>query len=141
MSQTVRGVPARTSSVQTSRTRRKSVGAVAGSGEEVNSLTLSTEQICRALHAYRKKLGSSQEALAHESVKEFEKELSMTARALADKAKSETVMVKLLDQYSQRLLGMLDDKMRANVESKIRRESEVAGAEAEEALRKHMSKA
>lgn len=70
---------ARSSSRRTSidfRTRNK-----ASSRSEFGSLDMSTEQVCRTLRAYRKKLnGSSQHMKAQ---KELERELSLTLRAVS----------------------------------------------------------
>ena len=84
------------------------------------SLSTSTDQVCRSLRSYRKKLASSaDEPLAPEALRELERELGLTARALGEKAMKsrgqaeETVMVKLLSQYSERLLEMLDEKFAA----------------------------
>ncbi|KAB5582536.1 WD40-repeat-containing domain protein [Coniochaeta sp. 2T2.1] len=56
------------------------------------SLSMATEQTCRQLRAYRKKLASS-ESISQDDV-------------------SEKVLSGLLDQYSERLVSMLDEKLR-----------------------------
>jgi hypothetical protein len=53
------------------------------SGSEFGSLSMSTEQVCRALRAYRKKLQTSAEPL--NSVTELERELDLTSRALSER--------------------------------------------------------
>lgn len=106
-----------------SQIRRPSLGSrpkSAGSVSEFGSLAASTEQVCRTLKAYRKKLASSSDNLASETVRELERELGLTARAVGEKAiksKSldENAMVKLLDQYSERLVEMLDEKISASL--------------------------
>ena len=77
---------------------------------------MATEQACRTLRAYRKKLLSS-ESVKEESLKELDQELRLTAMALGEKsvktkAISETVLTGLLDQYSERLVSMFDEKLR-----------------------------
>ncbi|KAI9826175.1 MAG: hypothetical protein M1819_007431 [Sarea resinae] len=101
------------------RSRTKSAGNV----NEFGTLNMSTEQVCRTLRAYRRKLNSSSETVRAENVKELERELSLTARALGDKAiktqeLSETVVVKLLDQYSDKLVEILDQKIAMSLAKK-----------------------
>ncbi|KAG6033112.1 hypothetical protein E4U19_006886 [Claviceps sp. Clav32 group G5] len=80
------------------------------------SLNMATEQACRTLRAYRKKL-SSAEPISAEVLTELDQELRLTAAALGDrairsKAMNETVLSGLLDQYSERLVTLLDEKLR-----------------------------
>ncbi|KAH6683069.1 WD40-repeat-containing domain protein [Halenospora varia] len=91
-------------------------GKGTGNFSEFGSLNMATEQACRTLRAYRKKLLSS-EAVKEESLKELDQELRLTAMALGEKslkskAISETVLTGLLDQYSERLVSMFDEKLR-----------------------------
>jgi len=77
---------------------------------------MATEQACRMLRAYRKKLLSS-ETVKESSLKELDQELRLTAVALGEKSVktktiSETVLTGLLDQYSERLVSMFDEKLR-----------------------------
>jgi hypothetical protein len=77
---------------------------------------MATEQACRTLRAYRKKL-SSAEPITAEVLTELDQELRLTAAALGDrairsKAMNETVLSGLLDQYSERLVNLLDEKLR-----------------------------
>jgi hypothetical protein len=77
---------------------------------------MATEQACRTLRAYRKKLLSS-EAVKEETLKELDQELRLTAMALGEKslkskAISETVLAGLLDEYSDRLVSLFDEKLR-----------------------------
>jgi len=77
---------------------------------------MSTEQASRTLRAYRKKLSTS-EPIKDEVLKELEQELRLTAvalgeRSLKSKAISETLLSGLLDQYSNRLVSMFDEKLR-----------------------------
>ncbi|KAL4867721.1 hypothetical protein BDV12DRAFT_170957 [Aspergillus spectabilis] len=62
------------------RTRARSSGK-----SEFGSLNMSTEQVCRTLKAYRKKLNGSSEPL--NSQKELERELGLTLRILSARAK------------------------------------------------------
>ncbi|GKT49987.1 mitogen-activated protein kinase-binding protein 1 [Colletotrichum spaethianum] len=81
------------------------------------SLNMSTEQTCRTLRAYRKKL-SSTEPLSEDVIFELDQELRLTAAALGErasrtKAMHDTVLLSgLLDQYEERLASMLDEKLR-----------------------------
>ncbi|KAG9257518.1 WD40-repeat-containing domain protein [Emericellopsis atlantica] len=80
------------------------------------TLNMATEQTCRTLRVYRKKLESA-EPLSPEVLAELDRELRLTAAALGDrairsKAMNETVLSGLLDQYSERLVTLLDEKMR-----------------------------
>ncbi len=95
-----------------SRGRTKSTGNFS----EFGTLNMATEQACRTLRAYRKKLLSS-ETVREEALKELDQELRLTAIALGEKslkskAISETVLTGLLDQYSERLVSMFDEKLR-----------------------------
>lgn len=83
---------------------------------------MATEQACRTLRAYRKKLLSS-ETVREESLKELDQELRLTAIALNEKSLknrkengregiSEEVLTGLLDQYSERLVSLFDEKLR-----------------------------
>lgn len=100
------------------RSRTKSGG---GPGEGVNNLIASTEQMCRNLRIYRKKLVTSTDSLSPENLAAVERELGLTLRAVSEKAMKargaadETVMVKMLSQYSERLLEMLDEKFAATI--------------------------
>lgn len=77
-----------------------------------NDLVASTQQVCRSLNAYRRKLANSEDPLPIENVRELERELSQTARALAEKAaRSEAVMEKLLDRYGERLVEIMERKI------------------------------
>lgn len=103
------------------RPRRKSMSA-ASSPSAPNALTVSTDSLCRSLQSYRKKLSSSSDLLALDSVRELERELSLTAKVLAQKhERSDTVMAKILDQYSERLVGILDEKIEASIARQMRR--------------------
>jgi WD40 repeat protein len=88
----------------------------AGNFSEFGSLNMATEQACRTLRAYRKKLLSS-EAVKDDVLKELDQELRLTSMALGEKSLksktiSETLLTGLLDQYSDRLVSMFDEKLR-----------------------------
>lgn len=113
-----------------SRGRTKS----SGNFSEFGSLNMATEQTCRQLRMYRKKLLSS-EPIKEESLRELDQELRLTAVALGEKsvkskAISETLLTGLLDQYSDRLVTMFDEKLRLS-----RQESNEAMTPAEEVER------
>ncbi|KAF5021377.1 hypothetical protein F66182_6566 [Fusarium sp. NRRL 66182] len=86
------------------------------------SLNNATEQTCRQLRSYRKKLASS-EPISQENLTELDQELRLTAAALGDRAirsraMNETVLSGLLDQYSERLITLLDEKLRLSYQPK-----------------------
>lgn len=94
---------------------------------EFGSIGSSTESLCRTLRAFRKRLANSTDTMSSELAREVERELAATARAVGEKVKSkefdETVMVKLLDQYSERLVTLLDEKIAASVAQRVRENS------------------
>lgn len=98
-------------------------------GTDFGSLTSSTESLCRTLRAYRKRIANSNDSLGADVVREVERELALTARVVGEKAKSniglnETAIQKLLDQYSERLVNILDEKISASVALHVRHNSE-----------------
>jgi len=107
------------------RARTKTNGALANDATPngVGSLVYSTDMVCRNLRTYRKKLASSSDHLEPETLRELERELALTARAVGEKATKsrgvleESMMVKLLNQYSERLMEMLDSKFAARKEN------------------------
>ncbi|KAI9844558.1 MAG: hypothetical protein M1837_005517 [Sclerophora amabilis] len=75
-----------------------------------------TGQLCQSLRIYRANLGSSSEGPQLEGLKELERELHLTTKALADKLMRPEEMTgmdvsKLLDNYSERLVEMIDEKL------------------------------
>jgi hypothetical protein len=89
------------------------------------SLNMSTEQTCRTLRAYRRKLAST-DPISQEVLAELDQELRLTAVALGDratrsKAMSDTMLSGLLDQYSEQLVSLLDKKLHLD---KYRRSSD-----------------
>lgn len=91
------------------------------------SLTSSTESVCRTLRAYRKKLANStpSDNIAPETMRELEKELKLTARVLSQKSQGKTIdeamMARLLDQASEKIVEMLDERIKERVENGFRR--------------------
>lgn len=98
---------------------------------EFGSLNNTTEQVCRTLRAYRNKINST-ENVRDELEKELVRELQLTAQAIekrrereslvlrerdASKGRkiSDTVLVGLLDQYSERLVRVFDEKLRLSM--------------------------
>ncbi|KAI1083947.1 WD domain-containing protein [Whalleya microplaca] len=95
------------------------------------SLNMATEQACRTLRAYRRKLTST-DPISQEVLAELDQELRLTAVALGDratrsKAMSDTMLNGLLDQYSERLVAMLDEKLRLTYRSPSDQELESPG--------------
>ncbi|KXX79974.1 Mitogen-activated protein kinase-binding protein 1 [Madurella mycetomatis] len=113
------------------------------------SLSMATEQTCRQLRAYRKKLATSSAEINDDLLTQLDAELRLTAGALGErairtrssggggryhqghhhhshtKAVSESVLLEgLLDQYSERLVSMLDEKLRLRLSEDDGRERE-----------------
>ena len=96
-------------------------GATAATAAAAASLAHSTAALCRALRSYRKKLAGAPSAAAAaalpaDALREVERELGLTARAVGERGRSsravdEGVMVRLLSQYSERLIEMLGDRI------------------------------
>jgi hypothetical protein len=110
------------SEIPNPRLRQSTARASIGPGVPTsNELASSTDIICRALRSYRRKLASSNETLAPECLRDIEREIGLTARAVGEKALKnkeaveENVMVKLLNQYSERLMEMLDERFKGAV--------------------------
>lgn len=110
-----------------------STGAGAGAGTGAGAAPLSqaalAEQTCRQLRAYRKKLSSSTEALPAGAAAELDAELRLTMAALGEKRAGgngqgqgqeqgqgkepcESALDGLLDRYNERLVSMLDERLR-----------------------------
>jgi WD40 repeat protein len=94
---------------------------------EFGSLGASTEILCRTLRTFRKRLTTSNDTMSSELAREVERELAATARAIGERVKpkefDETVMVKILDEYSERLVSMLDERIAASVAQRVRESS------------------
>ena len=99
-----------------------------GSTTGFGSVTASTESVCRTLRAYRKRLAnSSTEVLAPHVLRELGTELKLTARVVGEKSQGksldENTMAKLLDQASDKIVDLLDERIRERVGTEVRRSS------------------
>jgi WD40 repeat protein len=95
----------------------------AGNFSEFGTLNMATEQVCRTLRAYQKKL-TTNELIRESLLQELDQELRLTAKALGEKtlktkAMSESVLAGLLDQYSERLVSIFDEKLRLSLSTNI----------------------
>lgn len=107
------------------RPRRPSFGArsrtkSASNVSEFGSINVTTDQVCRTLKAYRKKLSTSGEKLRAENARELENELELTVEAVGGRtrrhqAASEAMMGDLLKQYSEELGQMIDKRVAISV--------------------------
>ncbi|KKA26261.1 hypothetical protein TD95_000014 [Thielaviopsis punctulata] len=100
----------------TSSSRKKSNSNLKASGNSNSNLNTATEQACRTLRAYRKKLTST-EPISQSTLEELDQELRLTVsalsnRAIRSRAVDESMLSGLLDEYSERLVSMLDEKLR-----------------------------
>ena len=72
-------------------------------------------------------MNTAPETLTTEATRELEKELRLTALVVAErqqgKTLDETVMAKLLDSASDKLVGLLDEKIKERVETEVRKSS------------------
>ncbi|KAL9087604.1 MAG: hypothetical protein Q9159_003554 [Coniocarpon cinnabarinum] len=83
-------------------------------------LRVSTQNVCRALHIYRKRIANSDDHIPVEQVRELEKELSQTAKALAEKAaRNDAVVEKLLDRYGERLVEIMERRIDEKVDKLV----------------------
>ncbi|KKY28770.1 putative wd repeat protein [Diplodia seriata] len=116
-----------------------------------SGLAAAASDLSKSLRLFRKRLGTSQDKLPAEAQKELERELRITSSALGDKgkeirhssssegraeakneakseAKSDTIdeasMAKLLDQYSERLVQLLDRRIDKSVQKHVRQLSQ-----------------
>lgn len=92
------------------------------------SIAASTDSVCRTLRAYRKKLAnSSSDNISPHVLRELGTELKLTARVVGEKSQGksldEAMMAKLLDQASDRIVDLLDERMRERVGSDARKGS------------------
>lgn len=123
-----------------SRNKGKSNGLVNGNPNDpgtnqpnnVNSLA---ESLLKSLRMFREGVGgNARGALRAETIRELEKELGLTTKELGEKGRkkkahdaanvaSEQLMAQLLDQYSERLLSMIDSRL----DEKLTKESRQRG--------------
>ena len=89
------------------------------SASRFGTLAASTDSMVRTLRAYRKKLSTApSESLGAEGARELEKELKLTVRVLSErggrkKSVDEAAMARLLDQAGERIVGMLEERIKA----------------------------
>ncbi len=122
-------------SPKSARPRRPSFGArsrtkSAGNVTEFGSLNMTTEQVCRTLRAYRKKLSTSTDNIRTENARDLENELALTAKVVSERtrrhqAASETMVGELLDQYSEKLAQMIDERVAISVAKQVRSDGPV----------------
>ncbi|KFY20620.1 hypothetical protein V493_07645 [Pseudogymnoascus sp. VKM F-4281 (FW-2241)] len=127
---------ARKASLVDLRGRNKSAGPA--SYNEFGSVNMATEQVCRTLRAYRKKLTSS-ETIKEDGLKELDQELRLTAQAVLEKSLktrkiSEAALAGLLDQYSERLVSIFDEKLRLSLKNSVAESREAAGSSSPEPM-------
>lgn len=109
-------------------------------GAGFGSITSSTESVSRTLRAYRKRLANSasNENITPDAFRDLEKELKLTARLVGEKSQSknldEAMMSKLLDEASSKIVGLLDEKLKARIDEDMRRNSDVSTAAGGQAL-------
>ena len=118
--------------MSSSGSRKRSNGNIRGFG----TINMATEQACRTLRAYRKKLASS-EPISKDLLAELDQELRLTAAVLGDRAirsnaMNETMLSGLLDQYSERLVTMLDEKLRLSTRGRSRGRGDRSGKESDQ---------
>ncbi len=121
----------RRSSTET-RNRSRSSGNNLGKNSDFGGLNAATEQTCRALRAYRKKLASaatSEAPLRVESVRELERELEDTIKVLGERKRrirgegaGEAGLEGLLDVYSERLVELIERKVEARGVGRLERD-------------------
>lgn len=94
------------------------------------TLAASSESMCRTLRVYRRKLVTSPDSSDQpDSLHELDKELRLTIRALAERTAGkqrgldESSMNMLLDQASEKLVEMLDGRMKERLEIELSRQS------------------
>ncbi|KAL3421881.1 WD repeat-containing protein 62 [Phlyctema vagabunda] len=79
---------------------------------EFGTLNMATEQACRTLRAYRKKLLSS-DSVKESSLRELDHELRLTAMALGEKSlKAKAISETVLSELLERIELMFDEKLR-----------------------------
>lgn len=107
---------------QTAREKSSAVSLRSAYGLGSSSLQAATEQTFQQLRSYRARLSSSLEHVAPEVVAELEAELRLTAAAVSDRGGrhvvGEPVLTGLLDRYSERLVSMLDERLRLRLEGR-----------------------
>ncbi len=86
-----------------------------------NDVNVAADQLCKSLRAFRKKVTSSSDALALPNVKELEREMEQTVKIIGQHSRrhqqlaSDTNLGDLLDQYSEKLAQMVEEKVALTV--------------------------
>src|SRR3569833_135341 len=95
--------------------RKKSSTSNLRGGYGFGSLSMATEQTCRQLRAYRKKLASA-DPISQNVLAELDQELRLTTAALGDRVSRSKAMSEelngLLDEKLEKLVSLLDEKWR-----------------------------
>ena len=99
------------------RQRTKNIG-------DFTDSCLTTEHVSKVLRAYRKKLFGSRETLKHEEASELERELNLTLRAISqiirrNLVSSDSTVGDLLDQYSDKLASLVEEKINNGIANKV----------------------
>lgn len=103
-------------SVASPRTPRQQAPNDVSASIRADTLETDTEKVCRSLAAYRKQLATSPETVSLEKIKELEKELRLTAKAIGDKAaRQKSEMERMLSEYSDKLAKLASDQEEAVV--------------------------
>lgn len=103
--------------------RKKSSAINLRSSYGFGSLQMASEQTCRQLRTYRQKL-SSADPINPETIVELEAELRLTIAAIGERANrgkqvvAESILSDLLDQYSDKLVTLLDEKLKLRIEGR-----------------------
>lgn len=107
-------------STPAAQARKKTSAANLRSSYGFGSLQAASEQTCRQLRAYRKKLSSS-DSITPETLAELDAELRLTGAAISERANrsrlpvTEPVLSGMLDRYSEKLVSMLDEKLKVRL--------------------------
>lgn len=109
-------LPALGSSSAAQQAAREESSLNVRSSDGFETLQVASEVTCRQLRAYRKKL-ALENSVTPEALGELEAELHLTSVALGERMGrssqpvTEHILSSLLDQYSERLVSMLDEKL------------------------------
>jgi len=125
----------RTRFIDTGDRRRKSLSAGSPTIAEPNVILLATEQMCRSLQFYRKKLAiSNKDNLPEATIRELEKGLEATAKMLSSRREVSKQQVTSLDAADggfdrtspvppgideERLMSLLESRLEARLLSKM----------------------
>lgn len=117
---------------QTARKKSSAINLRGSYGASASTLQAASEQTCRQLRAYRAKLTASEATVAPEMLAELEAELRLTSAAVEERVSrtratpiTEPVLSGLLDRYSERLVEMLDEKLKLRLGARVEGMGEV----------------